>query len=740
MKKGLLQLFFTLVTLIGGAVGYAYYDLYWQPFEYKIKDLMFHVRGEIQGDENIVIVDIDEKSLKALGQWPWSRDKVARILYNLSDLGAAIIGLDVVFAEADNSSPKQMAEHYGLSAHNLPDYDAILAKAIEETPTIIGYVFLLSPDAIEPEGHPKISSMIIEHDKPSYSYLIKPYRPILNIASIQHSAYSSGYFNTIPDNDGIVRNIPLLMEYDGVLYPSLSLEMVRLLLNEKKIEVYYDEHGVTTVALGEHLVPTDFFGRLSINYRGSQNSYRYISAVDVYNKTVNPLHVKDKIILVGTSAAGLLDLRSTPFDNVYAGVEVHANAIDNMLHHDFIAKPIWARGVDMISLVVLVAITFFILLLPSALTSFALLLLLDVLVIVAHYYAMVYQGILLNTVLLLACVNILFIVGQAMNYFLEIKQKELIKHKFASKVSPAVMNDILSCGDDVLEGIEKEITIFFSDIRNFTAISEAAGNPKHLIHLLNAYMNPMTDIIIKNEGTVDKFIGDAIMAYWNAPLSIDNHADKAVKAALEQLRHLKALNASLRENPEFSTIAAMAKAPSTAIIDIGIGINTGFAVVGEMGTTQRSDYTVIGDAINLGSRLESLCKYYGAHLIISEFTKSKLKEDYFFRSLDLVTVKGKNEPVEIWQVHDVVHLKDDQESLLQQSVEKIQEELASYHEAIAYYRQARFHDALALFDALRQKEELSNTTIYSLYCERCLHYIEHPPLNFNGVFAHTTKG
>lgn len=738
MRKSLTQLLFTFMVMGSCSVGYLHFSAFWQPFEYKIKDLMLHSRGEIMGDENIVIIDIDEKSLKALGQWPWSRDKVAKLLQNLSDLGAAIIGLDVVFAEPDNSSPQRVLKQFGLPHENLPDYDAIFAQTIAQTPTVIGYVFALTPDFIEPDGHPKSAAIIVEQDRPTHSSLIKPYRAILNIPALQKKAYSSGYFNTIPDNDGIVRSIPLVMEYDGVLYPSLSLEMVRIALGEKKINIVYDESGLRHIEMGEHIIPTDFYGRLMVNYRGSQHSYEYISAIDIYNNHVNPLQIKDKIILVGTSAAGLLDLRSTPFESVYAGVEVHANAIDNILHQDYIAKPIWTVGVDIMSLVVVCLITLAILLLPSALLSFMALVALNLCIIVAHYYSMVYQGILFNTVLPLIAINVLFIVGQAINYFLEIRQKELIKHKFASKVSPAVMNNILSSEDDVLQGVEKEITIFFSDIRNFTAISEAAGNPKHLIHLMNAYMDPMSQFIIHSGGTVDKFIGDAIMAYWNAPISIENHADRAVSTALEQLRYLPKLNAQLAANPEFAQIASMAASKNAPILDIGIGINTGLAIVGEMGTSSRSDYTVIGDAINLGSRLESLCKYYNSHLTISNFTKALLKGSYIFRFLDLVTVKGKNEPVEIWQIHDFD--SPQKEPLYNVSYEELHEELKLHHEAIALYQEARFQEALRCFEALQKREPKTNNAIYTIYCERCSHYIAFPPVAFNGVFVHTTKG
>jgi adenylate cyclase len=329
-------------------------------------------------------------------------------------------------------------------------------------------------------------------------------------------------------------------------------------------------------------------------------------------------------------------------------------------------------------------------------------------------------------------------VGQGANYFLEIKQKEMIKGKFASKVSPAVMNDILSSGDNVLAGMEKEITVFFSDIRNFTMISETIGDPKHLIHLMNAYMNPMTEIIIKADGTVDKFIGDAIMAYWNAPLNVPNHADKAVCAALDQLHHLKELNAMLKINPEFNKVTQWAESKGKPIIDIGIGINTGTAIVGEMGSSGRSDYTVIGDAINLGSRLESLCKYYNSKLTISHFTKEKLTGAYIFRFLDLVTVKGKSEPIEIWQIHD--YNKPMETSLYTVSKEVLEEELSRYHEGIHYYKEALFQQALSIFEELDHYPYKTNNAIYGIYCERCRHYLQTPPSHFNGVFVHTSKG
>lgn len=738
MRKTLVQFIVALFIAIVTTTLYLHLSELYLPFEHKIKDLMFKARGEVKGDENIVIIDIDEKSLKALGQWPWSRDTVSTLLQNLAEYEVGIVGLDIVFAEPDNSSPKKVFQKLGLPSENVMDYDALLAQTIGDTPTIVGYVFALSNDGIAPEAAPKSNAIIVEKNRPENSFLIKPYRTILNIPAIQENAYSSGYFNTIPDNDGVVRSIPLVMQYDGIAYPALSLEMIRVMLDQKKISIVYDERGIEQIELGDIAIPTDFFGRMMVNYRGAQKSYRYISAVDIYNKTTDTSHVKGKIALLGTSAAGLLDLRSTPFESVFPGVEVHANALDNIINKNFIAKPIWAVGVDMAAIAIVALLTFTILLLPSAIFSFLSLVLLNSIIVGSHYYFMVYEGIIFHTFLLLLSANILFVLGQAINYFLEIKQKEMIKGKFASKVSPAVMNDILSTQGDVLSGREKEITVFFSDVRNFTNLSEAMGDPKSLIHLMNAYMDPMTDIIIKTGGTVDKFIGDAIMAYWNAPLHVDNHADKAVSAALEQLHYLKKLNAKLRLSPEFKNAVTMSDKKGVPIIDIGIGINTGVAIVGEMGSSSRSDYTVIGDPINLGSRLESLCKYYSSKLNISNFTKEQLRDKYIFRFLDLVTVKGKSEPIEIWQIHDYDRIMPI--PLYDVSKEELEKELQRYHEGIALYKKGLFEEALKIFEELDAKEDKTNQTIYAIYRERCLHYIEMPPQNFNGVFVHTSKG
>jgi adenylate cyclase len=712
-KKVLIQLFIFFVTVCLMLGVYLRYPTFYDAFENRINDMMFLFRGAKKADENIIIIDIDEKSLRDLGQWPWSRDKVATLLQNLADYGVGMVGLDVVFAEADNSSPRKVFQKLGLRHEDVVDYDFLFGEVVAQTPTILGYVFALGDDGIKPERQPTTQAIIVEKNRPQTSLLLKPHRAILNIPEVQEKAYSSGYFNTIPDNDGVVRSIPLVMEYDGALYPALSLEMMRIALDEKKIIINYDQKGVESIELGAVRIPTDYFGRMLVNYRAGQNSYPYISASEIYHKKVSSKLIEGKIALLGTSAAGLLDLRSTPFESVYAGVEVHANAIDNILNQDFISKPVWINGVDVVSIVLVGVLSFFILLINSAVVSFLLFVALNFGLLFLHYKSMFDAGLVLNTIIPFLMLNLLFILGQGVNYLFESRQKELIKAKFSKKVSSAVVEELIKSSDDALEGKEEEITIFFSDIRGFTSISESMGSPKALIALLNAYMTPMVETIVRYQGTVDKFIGDAIMAYWNAPMRVENHPDKALRASVEQILSLKALNETFKQE-------------GLPLIDIGIGLNTGLSIVGEMGSRGRSDYTCIGDAVNLASRAEGLCKPYGAKIILSEFTQEKLKEEYALLELDVVRVKGKEEPIRIYECYGDFRgvWKDYDKYKLE------------YMNALGLYRQGEFEKALEEFCKIGQ---ITDAKLISLYIQRCEHYVKNPPMNFDGVFTFETK-
>lgn len=681
-------------------------------FDDRMRDAYFLYRGEMPNGGSVVIVDIDEASLRALGQWPWSRDKLSKIIENLTSAGVAVIGIDAVFAEEDRTSPSLIAKKLNLK-ENLQDYDLQFANTLANSPVILGYGF----DLVDKDGDkraPKIPAILIEKNKKE-DFAIKALGATLNIEPIQNAGYSSGFFNVIPDSSGMIRSVPLVISFDDVLYPSLALEIARVVSGEKKIFINYDELGIENISIGQTVIPTDVIGGITVNYRGGFKNFKYLSAKDIYDGEFNADEVEGKIVLIGTSAIGLYDLRTTPFDSAFAGVEVHANAIDNILSGDFIYKPSYADGVT----VILVVFSSFLIVFSvtsmnfygKILTFFAA----SFLYVWGSYYALFHEGIILNILFPLAAISLAFVTTLAFDYFYSIKSERAIRAKFASKVSKSVMDDILkNTNGNELSIKNKEVTIFFSDIRGFTSISEKLG-AKELIALLNRYMQPMSEIIIKNQGTIDKFIGDAVMAYWNAPLDIQNHADLAVKSALEQFEALKILNSQLaKENlPQIS---------------IGIGINTGEVIVGEMGCEIRSDYTVIGDAINLGSRLESLCKFYGSNLNISNFTKERLKEKYIFRFLDLVRVKGKNEPVEIWRVLGYGEAQGE-----------LKKELEIYDKAIALYKKAKFLEALEIFKELEIKANKQDKKIYEIYIARCEQFIKTPPSDFDGVFDHATK-
>jgi len=751
MKKFIIYFSLSILVSLFSISLYVFTPNYFETFDEKLRDMLFVNRGPIETTDSIVIIDIDEKSLSEMGQFPWSRDDLAQMIYNLAISGVGAIGLDIMFPEEDRSSPKKVINELGIE-DIVPDkyevdYDEMFASVVSQTPTILGYTFDFNknPSYIDKEA-PNIAGVFLQKGIKDQEYLLQPSGVITNIPIIQNNSYSSGFFNAVPDNDGVIRNVPLGMKYDFGVYPSLALELVRAVKQISKVIVNYNELGVESFEVGDVKIPTDMRGRIAVNFRGPSYTFPYISAVDIIKNRFDPKEVEGKIALVGTSAAGLMDIRNIPFDSVYPGVEVHANVIDNILKGDFLRIPVDALAYD-----VLIILFISIVLVLSIGYSGAIILpfLISILGFTLFYsiqYMLFEYGIILNLFHPLLTLILGALVSVIANYFLETRQKNLIKGKFASKVSPQVMEDIIKSatdGNNTFIAKEHEITVSFSDVRNFTNISEAAGSAHTLIIFLNEYMDKMTHIIMKYEGTVDKFIGDAIMSYWNAPVIVDNHTEKTVDATLEQIHAVKPLNDDIKLDKRFKSICTMADSMGVEPIEIGIGINVGVATVGEMGSSGRSDYTVIGDPVNLGARLESLCKYYNSMCNISNYVKDKIpNEKYIFRFLDLVTVKGQSKPVEIWQIVDYEMLpkKWSSSPLYKVSKDKLLKEIDYYHSGIEAYKKSNFKEALSIFKELDGLEEKSNKNIYKIYIERCEHYIKEPPVNFNGVFVHKTKG
>ncbi len=675
-----------------------------------LRDFLFNIRGELPKNDRIMIIDIDEDALKQFGQWPWSRSVVAELINKLSDANAGIIGLDIVFAEPDQTSPHRIASKIKGNTAKLDNYDLILAETLASTPTVGGYVFTFEEN--DQNKTPMIPTVFLEKGLQYNNSMLEPKGVVLNLDLLQEKLYSSGFFNNIPDEGGMTRRVPLIMRYKGMVYPSLILEMARIYSGASKVEIYGDGVGVGKIKFGDFSVPTDHAGRLIVNFRGPRKHFNYISAADILNGNFDAKEIAEKFVLVGTSAVGLSDLRSIPFDSSIPGVEVHANTLDNILKGDFLYESFNAIVYD---LMIIWGIIFVLIFLFSYVNSW---LLLPVAIAVmftlfeTFFYILFDLGLVLNLLFpLLAFVGTL-IVSVSIDYIIASRQKEFIQRIFARKVSKAVMHDLIKHNqEDILEVRDQDVTIFFSDIRGFTGISETIGSSQKLVALLNRYMTPMVNEIANREGTVDKFIGDAIMAYWNAPNRVDNYADKAVTSALEQIKILERLNVDLHK--EFGVT-----------LKIGIGIHTGLVTVGEMGSLGRSDYTIIGDNVNLAARLEGLNKLYGTTIIISEDTKKQLHEHYTFRSLDIVRVKGKNEAVEVFEV-----ISSDRD-------EKCYDELHRYETALDTYRSGRIKEAHELFQTLAKKHE---SKLYRIYLQRCQEYLDHPERPFDAIYTMSVK-
>ncbi|MEA3491029.1 MAG: adenylate/guanylate cyclase domain-containing protein, partial [Campylobacterota bacterium] len=694
----------------------------------RFRDFLFLMRGSVPTTGEVVIVDIDEQSLHQYGQWPWSRNVVASLITQLRDNGAGIIGLDIVFAEADKSIQPFKREEQ----ESCPNpHDKALASAIKESPVIGGYFFSFD---FNTSKAPSIPAIFVEKGLSEGRYIPEPIGARLNIDCLQDSFYSSGFFNTTPDPGGMVRHIPLLMRYHDILYPSLALEMIRIYTNTNKVIVQNSETGVDSIKLNDLLIHTDRYARMNINFRGASRHFHYISASDIIEKRVDPSEVRGKFVLVGTSAVGLSDLKPTPFDTVMPGVEVHANMIDSILADDLITTP---HNIELIDLAMIIVIVIFSALIFYLLNGWLIIpaLILCLYGLYQLFFMLLFDnGTIINILIPLISLFATMLVTLLLRYLFTSQRNQQLKRAFAQKVSPAVMNDILTNEtQNLLEPKEKNVTIFFSDIRSFTTISETIGEPEDVILLLNEYLTPMVDIIVDYHGTIDKFIGDAVMAYWNAPTDVANHADQALQSAIEQLRRLKEINRQIEEYQKEQYLKikkainenmADHNSDYDMMINIGIGINTGLVTIGEMGSSGRSDYTIIGDNVNLASRLEGLCKTYGVPLIISETTKDALVESYPIRKLDLVRVKGKSRPVTIYEV-------------LIESIS--QEELQRYDNALDLYNEANFEDAREQFEILVNHSDRYSYRLYKMYKRRCDHLIKEKTSDFDGVFNFTTK-
>ena len=692
-------------------------------------------------DKRIVIVDIDEKSLTAEGRWPWGRDRLATLVQTLfEDYRIGLLGFDVVFAEPDTSSGLGMLE--ALAADEFKgdigfqskveqlkpqlDYDELFARIIARYPVVLGYYFNFPGD----EG--VASARIGQLPTPTFVKGTFAGKNIAfrradgfgaNLGTMQSRAIGAGHFNPVPDRDGIVRRVPMLIEYDGAYYGSLSLEMARQVQSQsREVKPEFGEPlfgarsypGLEWLQIGKARVPVDRAVQALVPYRGPRGSFAYVSATDVLQGKVEKSLLEGAVVLVGTTAPGLLDLRATPVGEAYPGVEVHANLIAGILDGTVKQLPEYTLGAEVVLLLAfgLVMAVLAPTLAPLAATLVSLGLLTAHLVL--NLATWLWGGLVLPVASGLLMLSAMFVLNMSFGYFVETRGKRQLTGLFGHYVPPELVDEMAHDPKAYsLAAVSRELTVLFSDVRGFTAISEGL-QPQELSDLMNSFLTPMTRVIHEHRGTIDKYMGDAIMAFWGAPVGDGEHARHAVRAGLGMQARLEVMNAQFAGR-------------GWPAVQIGVGISTGQMSVGNMGSEFRVAYTVLGDAVNLGSRLEGLTKLYGVPILVSENTRNAAPE-YAYREIDRVRVKGKDVPIGIFEP---IALRTELDA-------KWEDELRQHAATLKAYRSREWDAAeIGFLDLARTSR---SPALYRVYVERIGQWRRHPPAeSWDGVHTFTEK-
>lgn len=700
-----------------------------------------------QADEEnrVIIIDIDDDSLKEIGQWPWPRTVLADIVTNLTALGAKVIAFDGVLAEPDRSSPARLAENLPEtdnmeelreSLNMLEDHDSIFARAIKESGIFVSAFTFSSYSQIP--ASPRVSRPLLAKKDVKKNFLqnARPFEKAATfIPELEKAAAGNGSFMASPDHDGVLRSTGMIFTDGKQIYPSLSLEALRVALGGRKDHVKIgetpvDQRGMIDtdyrIVVGARVIPVDRDGLLWVHYRGFDRSKDYVSA----HKALNPEYhneIRDQInghvVLIGASAEGLKDLRNSPIQAFIPGVEIHANVTEQVLQDDYLLRPPIAEIFEF--LFILLVGLFMIMLAPmvNVMVMASLCAGLITIIIFGSIHAYTQYGVLIDSVYPAISVFFIFVASIMLTYLRTEAERRQVRDAFGLYISPDFMKELTSDPDKLKLGGEiKPLTVMFTDIRSFTTISEGL-TPEELIQLMNDFLTPMSDLVMQNRGTIDKYMGDAMMAFWNAPLDDRNHERHACITALQMNAALVPINERVKKKSE-----EIGKEP--VLLNAGIGINTGPCAVGNMGSKQRFAYSTLGDAVNLASRLEGQTKNYGINILIGHETYMAVP-DFAALEFDLIQVKGKTEPVHIYAL-----LGDDKmaETKSYQTLKK------NHDEMITAYRAQKFKKAIELCEANNALEEWHLDVFYNLYIERAKDLIKNPPpKEWDGVFVATSK-
>jgi len=694
-------------------------------------DLYQNIKPRDSSVRPVVIVDIDEDSISAYGQWPWPRTLIADLLTKLYQLQSVAIGFDIIFPEPDRSSPKEAAKHFRSideatreQLSRLPSNDDILAQVIAQGRVVLGQSGTHTVKGRSNEALPETGFAIVGPDPTPY--LVAFPHLLRNLPGLERAAAGRGLFSIGTERDGIVRRVPIIMKVDDRIIPGLDFDLLRVATGSGAILIRTDEAGVRSVAVPGLELPTDKNGRIWIHFSRHERS-RYVSAKDVIEGTVTPDQFAGKLVLVGTSAIGLLDVKTTPVDSAMPGVEVHAQLIEGALTGSLLSAPSYAVVIEMLGAVVACTALSLLAPLATALTLFLSATFAAIVFIAGSWIAFSRYQTLFDATFPLMAMALVYVSLILIGYFREQLDRRRIRSAFAQYLSPTLVERLANSPNQlVLGGEDRVMTVLFSDVRDFTTISETyKDNPHGLTTLMNRFLTPLTNAIIARTGTIDKYIGDAIMAFWNAPLDDLDQEANACHAALDMLERVDGLNKA-RERE--ATVSGLPFVP----IKIGIGINTGRCTVGNMGSDLRFQYTVMGDTVNLASRLEGQTRNYGLSNIIGSRTAAQVTRQFALLEIDSIRVKGKTEPDVVYTIVGRADVAQSRE------FELLQDHWAQLR---LRYRKQDWDCALKAALACRPHcEKFGLLGLIDTYTER-VQRLRHapPPPDWDGVFVSQTK-
>jgi adenylate cyclase len=679
----------------------------------------------------VVIIDVDDLSLKELGRWPWPRSLLGKLVDQLKQQGVVVVATDMMFSEADvnvvstvlNSlTTKNLATPELITALNQisPDFeqDGLFANSLRGMDSVLGMVLLPSK---QQQGVLPPPLLTLTPQQSKELSILKAWGYISNVSVLESAVKSAGFLNVFPDGDGVIRRAPLLMRYQDEVYPSLALEAARryLLINQVSLETPY--YGSTVrlegIKLGRLFIPTDEKGQALVPFIGRSFTFPYYSAVNVLRGKIPENALQGKLAFIGTSATGEGDIKATAVEKVFPGVEIQASLANGILTQYFPYTPPWAKGAELVFTVVIGILGALIFPYLGPIMVSALMVSIPIFFVgflFLEEWVWHKTGFIVSTLIPTALIVVLAIFNIIYGYLFEARKRKQLKGMFGQYVPKKHIDAMLKAkGNFGMLGDDREMTVLFADIRGFTSISEGMKAPE-LKEMLNFFFTPMTELIFDHKGTIDKYVGDLIMAFWGAPMKDKSHAHNALAAALEMHEKINKMAPELASH-------------GWPRIDMGIGLNSGIMSVGDMGSKFRRNYTVLGDEVNLASRVESLTKYYGVHIMTTEHTQANQK-GFIFRQLDRVRVKGKQEGINIFEVvNKAKNLTPD-----------LQQELEEHHRALSCYFEGRFDEANEVFTKLH--DIYPDTKIYKLYMERLATFKETPPPpDWGGIYTHTSK-